>query len=52
MSNPPIRLPTGTPVCLTEKTTGAKRGGQTRAKMCELAGVETAAMPRRMAPIG
>ena len=43
INKPPIRAPTGTPVCLTEKITGARRGGQTRARMCEDAGVDAAA---------
>ncbi len=47
-----MRAPTGTPVCLIEKTSGANCGGQTLAKICELAGVETDAAPSKIAPIG
>jgi hypothetical protein len=34
---PQIAKPTGTPLCFSEKVTLASRGGDTRARMCELA---------------
>ncbi len=34
---PQIAKPSGTPLCFSEKVTFARRGGETRARMCELA---------------
>ena len=47
-----MSAPTGTPVCLIEKISGARRSGVTRARMWELAGVETEAAPSSNAPSG
>ena len=47
-----MSAPTGTPVCLIEKINGARRSGVTRARMWELAGVETEAAPSSRAPSG
>ena len=40
------------PLALGVLISGASLGGQTRARMCELAGVETDAAPMSMAPTG
>ena len=39
-ANPASAPPIGTPVCLIENTSGARRGVENRAKICELAGVD------------
>ena len=39
-TNPANAPPIGTPVCLMEKTSGARRGVENRARICELAGVD------------
>ena len=44
-SPPPIRIPAGIAVCVTEKANGAYRRTAQRPSNCELAGVATAAMP-------
>jgi hypothetical protein len=50
-SSPDMATPTGTPVCLIEKSSGCCRGGTTRARRCEEAGVETVLpSPTGMAP--